>query len=68
MTPGYDSQVAPTAIIEELTPSQVIETISDTPIPSTQEGAHHLGRIHQVSHYNRTQNPTEVNLDAATLS
>ena len=52
---------------EEPASAQGIEARSDTPSPSTEEGAHHLGRSHQVSHSNSAQNPTEVNLDAVTL-
>ena len=67
ITPGSDPQVASSGITEEPASAQSIEDSSDTPSPSTGEVAHHLGRIHQVSHSNSAQNSTEVNLDAATL-
>ena len=52
---------------EEPGSDQGIEARSDTPSPSTGEGAHHLGRSHQVNHSNSAQNPTDLNLDTATL-
>ena len=68
LPPGSDPQVSPIGMTEDTTTMQDIEVIPDTPIPSTVEGAYHLGRIHQVSHSNSAQNPTEVDLDAATLA
>ena len=53
---------------EEPASAQRTESSADTPIPSTVEGAHHLGQSHQVSHSNSAQTPTEANLDAETLS
>ena len=53
---------------EEPESAQGIEAIPDTTIPSTEEVSHHLGRSHQVSHFISAQNPTEINLDIATLA
>ena len=53
---------------EDPVSSQGMEAIKDTTIPSTGEVAHHLGRIHQLIHYNSAQNPTEFNLDVETLT
>ena len=54
---GSDPQVAPIGMTEEPASAQVVEASSDTPIPFTREGAHHLGRIHQASQSNSAQNP-----------
>ena len=45
----------------------VTDAILYTPIPSSVEKSFQLGMIHQVSHSSSAQNPTEINLDAATL-
>ena len=55
-------------MIEKPSSYQVIETSSDTPRPSTVEGAYHLERSHQVSQSNSAKNPTKVDLDAALLA
>ena len=65
---GSDPHNAPNGMTEEPVSVQVIKAISNTPIPSTGEVSHHLRRIHQVSHYNSSQNPTEINLDVETLA
>ena len=49
-------------------PPQGIEASSDTPSPSTGEGACHLEQIHHVIHPDSLQNPTEVNMDTATMA
>ena len=68
MPPGSTPQAATSGITEDPAPVQVIEAISETPSPSTGEGSHHLGWIHQVIQYNSVKNPTEVNLDAEMLA
>ena len=60
MPPGSNPQFVPISMIEEPESEQVIEDRSDTPNPSTGEGAHHLGWSHQVSHSNNAQNPNEI--------
>ena len=65
--PGSDPQTVTVSITENPASVQVIEYISDTPSPSTGEGAHHLGQSHQVRHSNSVKNPNYVNLDAETL-
>ena len=52
MPPGSDTQAASSGITEEPEPVQVIEAISDTPIPTTVEVSHHIGNIHQVIYSN----------------
>ena len=64
----YDTQLLPSGMTEEPASAQGIYTISYNPSPSTGEGGHHLGKSYQVIQPNSAQNPTEVNLDAATLS
>ena len=49
---GSDPQAAHRGITEEPESVQVIESISETLIPFTIKGAHHLGQGHQVSHSN----------------
>ena len=66
LPPWYNPQVE--LMTEELVSVQGKEASSYTPSLSTGEGSHHLGQIHQVRHYNSAQNPTEFNLDAATLA
>ena len=68
LPPGSDPQDALSGITEEPSSVQGIEVKSDNPIPSTVEEDNHLGRSHQVRHYNSVQNPTEVNLDKRTLA
>ena len=65
--PGSDPQTVTVSITENPASVQVIEYISDTPSPSTGEGAHHLGQSHQVIHSNSVWNPTGINLYAATI-
>ena len=64
---GYDPQATPVRMTDKPVSAQGIEAISDNTLPYTGEGDHHIGRSHQVSHSNSAKNPTEVNLDVATL-
>ena len=57
LPPGSDPQAAPRVMAEEPVSAQGIGAISDTQIPSTRK-----------VHSNSVQNPTEINLDAATLA
>ena len=68
MPPESDPQVAPSGITEHPTSEQVINTSSDTPIPSTGEVSHNLGRIHQVKHFNSGKKPSNINLDEETMA
>ena len=68
LPPGYDPQVAPIRMTEEPASAQGIEDSSDTPRPSNGERYHYLGQSREVSQPNSKKNPTDVNLDSATLA
>ena len=67
LPPGSDSQDSPIGITEEPASTRVTASISDTPSSYTLEGSLQLCQSHQVRHSNIVQNPTNINLDEATL-
>ena len=67
LSPGSDTQAAPSGMTEEPVLSQVTYASSYNPSYYTRDGDFQLWQSHQVIHSNSVQKLTDINLDSATL-